>query len=269
MKRVSVFAIKGGIGKTTVTLLLGLSLAAIGRKVLLVDQDLNSDLSYRLLGEDLNSYSMFNKTKYGIGSMVFSGSQFMPVNLINNLDLIPMEPDTIIKADQRLIISQLKIPESKYDYVIFDTPPSYDSVVAEAIMKNSDYIYSIITFSAPVIRTLLIELQKLIPLLTSDLRSPPKFVGLIRNKISLTQGEELKVMIQNMETICNELPIPNAQPCIFNTEIPMRGRIFNYDKIRTYILTLPLNKLLMQIKSVNAIELANEFEKRIGEVERL
>jgi len=266
MKKISVFAIKGGIGKTTVTLTLGLGLSGLGKKVLLVDQDLNTDLSYRMLGEELTQYSIFSKDKHGVGSIAIATSEFMPTRITDNIDLLPMEPDAIVKADQRLITSMIRIPE-KYDYVIFDTPPSYDAIVAENIMKQSDYIFSVVAPAYPVIRTLQIELLKLIPRLVEDLRRPPAFVGIIKNMLHLTRGEEMDTMMNNLEESCKTLSIKHYTPCLFSSNLPMRGRIYNYDKIRTILLTSTSSKIASLRSLINATTIAQEFEARITKLD--
>lgn len=261
MKKISVFAVKGGIGKTTVVLTLAIGIAKLGRKVLLVDQDLSADLSYRVLGEELAQFSLFSKDKYGVGGIVMGSGDAKPVTLNDNIDILPMEPDTLVRADQRLITSSIKIPE-KYDYVLFDTPPSYDSIVAENIMKQSDYIFSVVAPSFQAIRVVQIELTRLIPILTKDLKNPPAFLGIIKNMLYLTRGEALQTMMNNLEEVCKSLPIKHYTPCLFNTSLPMRGRIYNYNKLRLMLFS-PNSSAFMSI----ATALAREFEQRAKEME--
>ena len=52
MKTISLFNNKGGVGKTTLTWNLSVSLSAKGKSVLLIDFDPQCNLSIALLGED-------------------------------------------------------------------------------------------------------------------------------------------------------------------------------------------------------------------------
>lgn len=267
MKKISVFAIKGGIGKTTVVLTLGLGFASLGKKVLLVDEDLNSDLSYRVLGEELTQFSLFSRDKHGVGGMVMGSGDINPVTLNGNIDILPMEPDALIRADQRLITTSVKVPE-KYDYVLFDTPPSYDSIVAENIMKQSDYIFSVVAPSYQAIRTVQIELNRLLPLLTKDLRNPPGFVGIIKNMLYLTRGEGVQSLMSNLEEVCKSLSVKHYTPCILDGYIPMRGRIYNYDKIRLMLFSSLASKSYSSGFATIATSLAKEFENRMNALDR-
>jgi len=95
--KIAVLTIKGGVGKTALVLLLGLAFATeFKKKVLLVDTDLQADLSYRILGDSLSIYSIFSEEYYGIGRFSsIPNLRAKPINIMDNLDLIPMEHDAL------------------------------------------------------------------------------------------------------------------------------------------------------------------------------
>ena len=254
MPVVSVYTIKGGVGKSTMIEILAIGLAAAKYKVLVIDTDLQADISYRLLGEAISTFSLFSKTNYGVGAVTLADKPPMPQKVIENLWVLPMEPDTIIKADER-IITNLGFLDDKlreqYDFILIDTPPSYDFVVAQNIMKNSDFIFSVVTPSAPTIRTVNIELTKTLPALYSILKRPPYFLGIIRNLIHTSRfvtTDQINTMMDNLEKVCEQVNIPKYTPCLFSTMIPQRGSVFEYDRLRELLVSPQLRKKLQSLR---------------------
>lgn len=272
MPIVSVYTIKGGVGKTTILEVLAIGLATLNKKVLVVDADLQADLSYRLLGDTLSTFSVFSKTNYGIGAITLSDASPIPQKIIDNLYIIPMEPDTIVKADERIITNFefLKDEEftSKYDFILIDTPPSYDFVVAENIMKVSDHIFTVVTPSVPVIRTVNMELMRTLPTIMSALKHPAYFLGIIKNMIHTSKyvtTEQINIMMENLEKACQQSKINKYTPCFFNVTIPQRGSIFEYDKLRELLISPQQRKKLYSFKSQILLrKLVEEFMQRIN-----
>lgn len=271
MSVISVYTIKGGVGKSTIIEVLAIGLAAMKKKVLVIDTDLQADISYRLLGDALATFSLSSKTNYGVGAITFSEATPLPQKVIDNLYIIPMEPDTIVKSDERLITNFNFLEDklkSEYDFILVDTPPSYDYVVAMNILKNSDYIFTVVTPSVPVIRTVDMELARTLPALISTLKHSASFIGIIRNMIHTSKfitTEQINVMMNNLETICQQSKIPKYTPCLFSTSIPQRGSIFEYDKLRDLLVSPQLRNKLYTARSQLAIrQLASEFLERIG-----
>jgi chromosome partitioning protein len=120
---------KGGSGKTSTTILIGLGLAARGKKVLLVDCDPQAGLTAFLLP--------WQKERSGIFELII-GKHVEPIDLNRSgllFDLIP--------ADHRLdkVYTTLSPYEFKkisfikpYDYIIFDTPPTVQGISRSAAM---------------------------------------------------------------------------------------------------------------------------------------
>ena len=110
-----------GEGKTAVSLNLAISLAQIGRRVLLVDGDLRKPRLHRLLGlpntQGLSTY---------LSSAGSPWPEPMPTQ-IPGLDLIPSGPLPPNPADlldsDRFHKVQHEFEEQGYDHVIYDSPP--------------------------------------------------------------------------------------------------------------------------------------------------
>jgi len=271
MPIVSVYTIKGGVGKTTMIEVLALGLLSARKRVLVVDADLQADVSYRLLGETLSTFSVFSKTNYGIGAVTLGNLPPLPQKVVDELYILPMEPDTIVKADERIITNFEFLRDEdfikKFDYILIDTPPSYDFVVAENIMKTSDFIFTVVTPSIPVIRTVNMELLRTLPAVMSTLKRPAKLIGIIRNMVHTSRfvtTEQINLLMDNLEKVCQQTKIPKYTPCFFTTVIPQRGNVFEYDRLREIILSPQLRKKLYSIKTQLAIrQLTTEFLTRV------
>lgn len=132
MKAFAVLSLKGGVGKTTVTLNLGAALGAAGRKVLLIDLDPQHDLTQSL----------------GIDAFRIKGVEFLlekdlkfeeVLHLYNeNLHVLPAGKklkklelslsNLFVKAKDSyfctLLRNALEDKKDRYDYILIDCPPA-------------------------------------------------------------------------------------------------------------------------------------------------
>lgn len=151
MKVVTFSAIKGGVGKTTLTYNFGEWLAKKDYKVLLIDLDHQCNLT--------NIYTHLEKSNT-IGEVFKSPESARLVkikNVAHNIDLIPgnLELDALEKSienqskKEMLLYLWIKnnydlINPSKYDFILIDTHPDFSTITKNAIAV-SDYILSPIT----------------------------------------------------------------------------------------------------------------------------
>jgi len=152
MKKPIVIAIaqhKGGVGKTTSCLSLSEALTRNGKAVLLIDLDIQANLSLSVLGK--------NNQKSGILSYLKNPNQVEVSDIIHESSrgvfIIPNEKrlngevqdinalmgegiksflriETLLKAD---IIKE-------FDYIFIDLPPSKDKIIANAMMAADYYL---------------------------------------------------------------------------------------------------------------------------------
>ena len=143
----TVSSIKGGVGKSSVVLLLANNLASRGHKVLVIDMDLNNSITfYYTMGVE-NA-----KEKCERQNIVFAMTQTdLESNIIqtkkSRIDLIPSSLGLCDIRDiefRRLnkCISKLE----GYDFILIDTSPTYDNIVQNALYA-ADYIISPVEFS--------------------------------------------------------------------------------------------------------------------------
>jgi chromosome partitioning protein len=140
---------KGGVAKTTTTIHLGVALAELGKKVLLVDLDSQGHLAegFGIVADNIEREM----------SDVFEGSRgisdiIMP-NIKPNLDLAP---SNVRLADMELTLVNMRFRESKlkralepivsrYDYIFLDCPPNLGLFTVNALIAANGVIIPMAT----------------------------------------------------------------------------------------------------------------------------
>ena len=138
---VSLSSIKGGVGKTNITILLANCMASAGKKVVLIDSDLNNSLSFYYLDD-----AMMEKTKKQNFAAALSDEKnnlcdYAVQTRVPGVELIASSP---YLADLRTINEKrLKrmIPSlyGAYDILLIDCHPTYDNIVLNALYA-ADYV---------------------------------------------------------------------------------------------------------------------------------
>lgn len=141
---ISVVNQKGGVGKTTTVMNLGAVLAAIKKKVLIIDLDPQGNSSTGL-GLDLHKR---NKSIYDVIINNDSILESIFETKVPNLHVIPSTMDlaaaefdlaNLDKREHRLKGS-LKGLEKKYDYIFIDCPPSLGLLTINALSASNSLI---------------------------------------------------------------------------------------------------------------------------------
>jgi len=136
-KLVAVTNQKGGVGKTTTAINIATSMAAINKKVLLIDLDPQGNAStglgieiekrvpgsYEILGE---SYDI----EKAIKSTIVPGLKIIPATV----DLSAVEIELVdVKDRMRRLDRHASMLKKKYDYVFIDCPPSLGLLTINAL----------------------------------------------------------------------------------------------------------------------------------------
>ena len=141
---------KGGSGKTTTCSNVGCALALMGKKVLLIDGDmqLNLTLSY-FNEEEALEFAESGKNVYTAMKEEKDLSEFVVPTVYKGLDIVPstslmsnIEFDLFTKWQREFVLKKCLEPiraRGYYDYILIDAPPTLGGWVMN-IMCASDYV---------------------------------------------------------------------------------------------------------------------------------
>ncbi len=129
---------KGGVAKTTTTLSLGGAFAEMGKRVLLIDLDPQSNLSLSLGIEPEEKVSSFI-------NLILDNRILMDCikqTKVESLDLLPSNSDIRMaerllptKSDYHLLLRNLLVPLSnQYDFILMDCPPFLGAITLNALI---------------------------------------------------------------------------------------------------------------------------------------
>lgn len=135
---------KGGVGKTTTTVNLATAMAAVGKKVLLIDMDPQANTS--------TGFGIHNKksslTTYGLMIGESNLSQMIVKTSIPGLSVIPSSVDLIgaeielihVKDREQILKNILTPYKGIFDYIFIDCPPSMGLLTLNALVASNHVI---------------------------------------------------------------------------------------------------------------------------------
>jgi chromosome partitioning protein len=274
-KIISFINMKGGVGKTTLAVNVGYTLAKeFGKKVLVIDVDPQMNASQYTLKESQvrEILSHPEKTIHGIVSLdsslplVMAAEQPQPdlkfegiFKINDNFDIIPSHLSIM---DQYLDGSPFQLDQfiqenlvNKYDAVILDLPPTISSYTKIGMLASEYYIVPMTTdylsfFGLPL-------LQNYIKKLSKGFGKKVEFSGIIFNKVHPNY-----IIYSDVKTKIKNNPEWNLK--LFSTELKETttiARAFSQDKIDSntqFILELDDPEIKAQI-----IEITTELMRRV------
>jgi len=140
---------KGGVGKTTTTVNLGVGLAMQGKRVLLLDSDPQADLTASLGWKDTDSL------EDTLGSVLRKAVQDIPLNkgeavlhhkegvdvIPSNLELSQLELGLVnAMSRENVMKNYLKEVKKDYDYILIDCMPSLGMLTLNALTSADKVI---------------------------------------------------------------------------------------------------------------------------------
>ena len=138
-KVISISNQKGGVGKTTTTGAIAAGFKQSGHKVLCVDLDPQSNLSFSAGAETEDCPTIYEILK-GEAKITFSIQKVPSFDIISsNILLSGIELEFTQTGREFLLKEVLSTVKDKYDYIFIDTPPALSILTVNAFTA-SDYI---------------------------------------------------------------------------------------------------------------------------------
>jgi pilus assembly protein CpaE len=212
---ITVFAAKGGCGKTTLATNLAASFAGQGRRVCLVDLDLafgDVAIAMQLIPArtiaDVLGLSAVDET--AVRSLVTPHPS--GVDTI----LAPVEPGTAESFPSSLVGDLLPVLKGMYDVVVIDSPPAFtDHVLAS--FDQSDHFVLLATLDIPALKNLKLTLETL-----RMLGYPQERWHVVLNRsdsrVGLSTGDVERTL---KTTIAAHVPSSRAVPAAINRGVPI------------------------------------------------
>ncbi|MCK5044606.1 AAA family ATPase [Candidatus Parcubacteria bacterium] len=191
---------KGGVGKTNVSVNLPVFLAALGKRVLLVDFDHQANATYSLgIKPNYLPLSVYHALTGSVApSAVIRKTPFF------GYEIMPASPDLAgaavelinLKNREFKLAKVLEEVASDYDFIIIDSPPSLDLLTINALCASQEVL---IPVQAEYLALEgLAQLMNTIDLVKSNLGSDIKVAGALltmynqRNKVSQEVAKEVR-----------------------------------------------------------------------------
>ncbi|GAB7004253.1 response regulator [Nocardioides sp. AN3] len=160
-KVITVWSPKGGVGKTTMSVNLGLALTEGGaRRICLVDLDL-------AFGDVAITMQLFptHSIEHAIGSESSIDAELLNGLLTRHQDSMmilaaPSHPDVRDRVSPTLVSQILRTLKESFDYVVVDTAPAFDEQTLTAL-DETDEIVIVATLDVPTLKNVKVALETL------------------------------------------------------------------------------------------------------------
>ncbi len=212
---VTVFAAKGGCGKTTVATNLATSLARDGRRVCLVDLDLafgDVAIAMQLVPSRTiaDALGLATLDETAVGALVTTHPS--GVDAI----LAPVEPGTAEAFSSTLVGGLLPVLKRMYDVVVIDSPPAFTDHVLAAF-DLTDHFVLLATLDIPALKNLKLTLDTL-----QMLGYPRERWHVVLNRSDAKVGLDTGDVERTLKTpIAALIPSSRAVPAAINRGVPI------------------------------------------------
>lgn len=215
---------KGGVGKTTTAVNLGIGLAVQGRKVLLIDADAQGNLTDSLgfhqpdsLPETLATIltKVITEERFDSDEGILhqaEGVDLMP----GNIELSAIEVSLVNTLSREMVLrNYINTVKQKYDYVLIDCMPSLGMMTINALAAADSVIIPVQAHYLPA----------------KGMTQLMQTIARVRRQINpkLTIDGILLTMVDNRTTFAKDISFVLRRDygdklCVFQTEIPLSIR---------------------------------------------
>jgi len=221
---------KGGVGKTTCTVNLAHALAIKGKRVLVIDNDPQSNASALLLGDstpEINIYNLYTDDKVKVESCIYPTSYGLDI-LPNVTKTAEIEFDLYQNKGSYNILkdSCRKYCDKNYDFILVDCPPTLGLWVAQAMILADAVIVPVEAGSRHSLDGLK-SVYDSVQIMSNKVNTKLKFLRAIINKVDMRTSVS-KLIVETMHR-----KYPNNT---FVTTIPMNTSIQQAEAYRTTVL---------------------------------
>lgn len=226
MRRICIINQKGGVGKTTTTVNLGVGLAREGKRVLIVDLDPQGNITTCLKAESKKDLYDLLIENADVGECTS--------HVMDNLDIIKSK-ETLTKAElilvgeqSRELVLRRKLDKIRnYDYVLLDCPPSLGLLNQNAMLFASEAIIPTSTDILGVdgLNKMIMALQQINEVFNHSIA--------ISKIVPTMHDSRNKVCIESLQKIQSEYYQIVADPIRINSKLKespaAQQSIFDYD----------------------------------------
>ena len=216
---------KGGVGKTTTAMNLGLGLAGEGKRVLMIDADPQGSLTISL---GFREQDKLTDTLYDIFRMEAAGEDIPEgygiIRVKDHVDLIPSNINLAVTefslvnvlCRESILRTYLDGVKDKYDFIVIDCMPSLGMVTVNALTAADKVLIPVQAAYLPVKG--LQQLIKTIGMIRRSLNSKLEIEGILLTMVDARTNYAKEIVAQVHEAYGTTVPV-------FEIEIPLSVRV--------------------------------------------